>query len=405
MEELCSEMRSELIRVAHDAFDHVRNRSITRARGMEVDPAVYSAPDQHQQERDRLFRRVPLMLAASSELSRPGNYKAMEVAGVPLILVRRRDGSAGALLNICTHRANFLVEGCGHTARFTCPFHGWTYGLDGKLIGVASRKDFGPIDATRKGLRQLPVLEKAGLIWVILDPDSPVDIDAFLMPFSGLLKGFGLGGMKIASSRTLAGSNWKLAIEAHLDWYHLPVLHRDSFGAQCSNRALYYFYGPHVRMVRPAPESPPAPPHLDLLSLEGTNEAQWPLSGLMLGGWIAFPNTTLFTLHRKGRRIVNLNQIFPGNDARSSYTVQSFLVDEDMPEDDVVALSGTFDFIEGVVRDEDLQTSAKQQRAIESGLAGKLCFGENEEGCVALHQWIDRVLATEVNDLNRLFLP
>ncbi len=396
--------RLELERMAREGLDHARAGTMSLAEGvMELDASLYTDPGRFQAEIARIFRRVPLMLAMSCEISSPGDYKTIEVAGVPVLIMRGKDGTARAMLNACTHRGALLAEGCGHAGRFTCPYHGWSFAHDGQLLAVASPQDFGEVDKSALGLRQFPTFERAGMVFVILDPDSTLDIDSFLGPFGAMLEGFGFGSWHLLEQRSVPGTNWKLAHDAHSDWYHLPVLHRDSFGPQTGNRALYSYFGAHHRMFRPEPEVPPPLPQNDLYRQRDRVPSDWSIEALMVGGWLIFPNITLYALYRGGRRLLNLNQIMPGSHVGESLTIQLTLCEEQPDEDLRDAARKIADMVEQVVRDEDLANSARQQRALESGLLPKVRFGRNEGGNQHFHRWFDQVIATPDKDLAALF--
>lgn len=176
------------------------------------------------------------MLAASCEIPGAGDYKTLEVAGIPVLLVRDRHGKAHALLNACTHRGAAVASGCGTAARFTCPYHGWSFAQYGALLGIASADDFGRIDKAVLAMKRFPLAERVGLIRAILDPASPNDPAAMLSGIDDLIAGFGLADWTLVESRILPGPNWKLAFDANLEFYHVPVLHRETFGPDRSIR-------------------------------------------------------------------------------------------------------------------------------------------------------------------------
>jgi len=98
----------------------------------------YTDPERWANEVELIFMRLPLMLALSIELPNPGDYKAMEMVGRPVLLTREKDGKVRAFLNVCSHRGAPVAEpGKGNCNRFSCPYHGWTYANDGRLIGIA----------------------------------------------------------------------------------------------------------------------------------------------------------------------------------------------------------------------------------------------------------------------------
>ncbi|MDE2341693.1 MAG: Rieske (2Fe-2S) protein, partial [Alphaproteobacteria bacterium] len=125
--------------VAEHMLDYVENdKTFMTDKFMRVPARSYTDPNQWAAEIELIFKRVPLMLALTCEMPKPGDYKAMEAVGMPVLISRGKDGVARAFLNVCTHRgAPVAKEGHGNCPRFTCIYHGWTYGPDGKLIGVA----------------------------------------------------------------------------------------------------------------------------------------------------------------------------------------------------------------------------------------------------------------------------
>ena len=145
-----------------------------------IPAATYTDEALFEREKRQIFRRLPLMVAPSCELAEPGDFKAMDICGVPLLLTRQKDGTVAALLNMCAHRGNPVASGSGNASRFTCGYHGWTFKNDGALIGVASPQDFGAIDKAAHCLTRFPVYESAGLIWATLDPNSKLDIADYL---------------------------------------------------------------------------------------------------------------------------------------------------------------------------------------------------------------------------------
>src|SRR4249920_1639611 len=129
-------------------------------------------------EMDRIFRRVPLVLAFSVEVSQPNSYRAVDVMGVPILIVRGSDGVLRSFVNMCSHRGAIVVEdGGGVARRFNCPFHAWSYDSTGALVGIRDRATFGDVDMSCLGLTALPVAERAGLVFGGITPGMSFDID------------------------------------------------------------------------------------------------------------------------------------------------------------------------------------------------------------------------------------
>jgi phenylpropionate dioxygenase-like ring-hydroxylating dioxygenase large terminal subunit len=306
---------------------------------------------------------------------------------------------------MCTHRGNPLADGCGNASRFTCGYHGWTFKNDGDLIGVASPQDFGKIDKAAHCLKRFPVYESAGLIWATLDPDSKLDIADYLCGYDELLKAFGFESWHLFSQRTLSGPNWKTAYDGYLDFYHLPVLHKDTFGADFYNRANYFAWGPHQRLSTPSQFAVKVSSEDDL-QIDLTEVADEDLSYevLVQGVWTIFPHISIASFYGGGLRGAMISQLFPGDKVGESYTTQ-FYVMEHAPDDEekIKAAHEQFDFLEIVVRDEDYKTGKRQHEALQSGLLKEVLFGRNERGGQVFHQWVEKLTNASDDDLLEIF--
>lgn len=394
--------RAVLEQHATELLRHTVEETFPLAREvMTLDARQYTCPERFAQEKQQIFSRVPLVLAASCELRKPGDFKTVEVAGIPVLLVRNREGAVHALLNACTHRGAAVASGCGSAARFTCPYHGWTFAQDGDLVGIASSTDFGAVDKAALAMKRFPVTERAGLIWVILDPDSSHDPADMLGGIDELVAGFGFAGWNHIESRTMHGPNWKLTFDAHLEFYHVPVLHRETFGPERSNRAFYFSQGPHQRVVAPRGR-PGDTAKDDLYALGRLPAADEPFDPLLVGEWILFPGASINTFYLNGQRGVLLSIVLPGPDVGTSTTTQSFLAETPPDEATRAAIEELCTFLAHVVGDEDLPTSALQQKALATGLLEHVRFGQNERGLQHFHRWLDDLLKADDAELAAL---
>jgi len=398
--------REELIRMAKHMV------ACTEADRVEQAPDVLRIPAAHyldegraKLEKDKIFKRLPLMLAASCELPKHGDYKSADAAGTPVLIARGNDGVARAFINSCSHRGSQITtEACGNARRFTCPYHAWAFDLEGKLTGVYQEKDFGTVDRASHGLIRLPTLERAGLIWVILDPKSRLSIEKYLCGYDGMLANFGFEGWYFFSRRTVKGPNWKIAYDGYLDLYHLPILHKNTFGPDMPNRALYYPWGPHQRVTAlgrtgPTPGdaggSVPPPPVTK-------PPEEWPMSALLSGVWTIFPHISIASFDAGGRGVM-VSQLFPGDTAGESYTVQNYLMEKPPTDEQREAADKMFGMLEFVVREEDYATGLRQQRALQSGARTHVLFGRNESGGQRFHGYTDRLIAMSDAELCKEF--
>jgi phenylpropionate dioxygenase-like ring-hydroxylating dioxygenase large terminal subunit len=395
--------RRLLLEVARDLRDHAAANTVPIADEIvEVPASRYIDPQYFEREKQLIFRRVPTMVAASCEIKNAGDHVSLDVAGIPVLVMRGRDGVARAFLNVCTHRGAIIAKEPGSSLRLKCPYHGWNFDEKGALVGVPCRQEFGEI-TTDLSLKQFPVLERGGLIWAILDPESKTDINAFLGDFGPLLEEFGFESWHVLGRSSYKGASWKLAFDAHLDFYHLPVLHRNTFGADVSPQAFYYHYGPHMRLARPGKRGGPATPtRADLFAQMEGPESGWTNEAMLLGEWILFPNVSFNSFYQGGRGVL-ISQILPGVNVDESITVQTYIMENEPSVEDREAAEQLRAFLGKVVSEEDLPTSVAQQQALSTGMLKAVQFGRNEGGLQEFHKWTERILNTPDAELNALF--
>ncbi len=389
--------RDLLVDLTRRTLEHARAGTVPLAGAVGRVPAThYYDPDRWALEMERVFKRTPLVLGFSCELAGPNSYKAMEVAGTPVLITRASDGSTKAFVNMCSHRGAVVVEpGSGTARRFTCPYHAWNYDNDGQLVGISDRDDFGDLDPSCNGLTPLPCAERAGIIFVGLEPNGEIDIDAHLCGYGDLLEFHGFADCTFVGSQSVDGPNWKVAYDGYLDFYHLPILHKDTFGPDRSNKAIYDAWGPHQRVS--------SPDHR-MMELEDMPEADWPKDVLTNGVWTIFPHTSIAGFPVRvdgvegGGRMYMVSTLFPGADPDSSVTIQNFLAAFDPTDELMPEIAAQQEFLMYVVREEDYFTGNRIQRTVKTGAKTEFLFGRNEAGGQRFHGWVDRLVATESAD-------
>ncbi len=389
--------RARLIEMAHHNMSVIDAGELARADSvLRVPASHYYDEARWQLEMDRVFKRLPLMLALSCELREPGDFKTIEVCGVPVLIIRAEDGEARAFVNSCAHRGAVVVqEARGNRKRFSCPYHAWTYDQQGDLVAIYAEKDFGEVDKSCHGLTRLPTGERSGLIWVNLDADSTLDLDSYLCGYDHLLAHFGFEDWSLFEDRTIAGPNWKIAYDGYMDLYHLPILHKNTFGANMPNQALYYAFGPHQRVSSPNPQ---------LFELKDTPEAEWPMEPLLSSVWTIFPHISIASFDGGGGRGVMISQLFPGDTPQESRTVQNYVMETLPPTDEMRnAAQEQFKLLKYVVEEEDYATGLAQQRALMHRPGTEVLFGRNEGGGQHFHGFLDTLLKTEDAELPALF--
>ena len=388
--------REKLVAMAERTIAHNKAGTVHLTESITTIPATnYFDPERWQREVDMIFKRVPLLLATTAEIKEINTYKAIDVVGMPILISRGADGIARAFVNMCSHRGAQLVDpGVGTARRFACPYHNWTYNQEGDLVGVFKQDDFGQLDTSCLGLTQLPIAERAGLIWVTLSPDSKLDFDAFFAGYDEMLEFCDFASMNHFGTRILAGPNWKISFDGYVDFYHLPILHKNTFGPDMSPDALFHRVGPHQRVTGPRG---------NWAKLEGRPTSEWPDSVLTGGVWSVFPHGSIAGFEIEGHKIYQVARVFPGATADESVTYLDFISTAPKTDEFIAAANKQIAFLENVVRDEDYATGLKIQRTVKTGAKKVLHFGRNEGGAQYVHGWLDALLVTADEDLNELF--
>jgi phenylpropionate dioxygenase-like ring-hydroxylating dioxygenase large terminal subunit len=188
---------------------------------------TYTSPEFYAAERERIFRQSWLVLGHVSQVAEAGDYVSMVVAGEPLMAIRGDDGELRAFSNVCRHRASRVVDGAGNCGKaLRCPYHGWTYGLDGRLLAVPEKTGFPGFDRSANGLWELHCEVAAGFVFVSM-ADEPEPLDQYLGDaFFDRLAPYRPERLVLTQSgHERLEYNWKVSIDNYLEGYHIPVGH------------------------------------------------------------------------------------------------------------------------------------------------------------------------------------
>jgi phenylpropionate dioxygenase-like ring-hydroxylating dioxygenase large terminal subunit len=181
---------------------------------------VYTELGHFEREVSKLFREAPLVAGLSCDVPRSGDFFTVELGAIAVIVVRGEDGGVQAFLNACRHRGARVAQGCGRAQRvFRCPYHGWVYDIDGRLLGQPVAKDgFAGLDPERTGLIELPAAEACGLVFVTPAPAAgPIDVEQVLAGMSGELCEHGFDTWALVGERAGAWQmNWKMCFPRFL---------------------------------------------------------------------------------------------------------------------------------------------------------------------------------------------
>jgi phenylpropionate dioxygenase-like ring-hydroxylating dioxygenase large terminal subunit len=208
--------------------------------------------DYAAREREHLWMRVWQIAGRADEIPEAGDWKVHTLFDQSYVLVRQKDGTVRGFVNACRHRGNAFCEGSGHSARFTCPYHNWSYGLDGQCLSVAKPDYDGPVEEFVGGKDELALAAIsaecfAGFIFVNPDPDAP-PLAEFLGEAADHLSAYKLDemvpvGMNV---REHIACNWKVVNDAFQEGYHVQGVHPELVPFVDLTQERCSFFGDHA---------------------------------------------------------------------------------------------------------------------------------------------------------------
>ncbi|MFT7646241.1 MAG: phenylpropionate dioxygenase-like ring-hydroxylating dioxygenase large terminal subunit [Candidatus Poriferisodalaceae bacterium] len=349
-----------------------------------IDPSVAAA------EISALFNRQPTVVGHRSQLTEPGDYFTVDVAGRPLLVVLQNDGSVQAMLNVCRHRGARVVEDTsGSRHAFTCRYHAWTYGRGGDLMVIPEADGFCNIELGDRGLELVETEVRHGLIWVLAEGEG-LDVATYLGALDAEFESFGLATWHEERVDEMdLDVNWKLFVDGFLELYHLPYLHATTVGLFIHQKPnLFEAAGPHSRSVgrrRTLNNEVLAvdPADLDLLQHSVVVYQLFPNTVVIWQGdhfevWTTFPD--------------------PTDPSRSRTRASLLAPTKELAEQNRDYWSKNWKLLMDTVRDEDLEVSAGIQANVASGVQREAIFGRNEPALQHFHKSVEASIAVSANE-------
>lgn len=214
--------------------------------------AIFTGRERFDAEQKKIFQRFAVPVTLTAMLPEPGSVVAVEAYGKPLLVSHSRDGEIRVFINACQHKGSKLVEDCAvhKQSRMTCPYHAWTYGLDGKLIGVARSEMFLGLDKSKRGLKQLPSQTWGGVVYAQLD-GTDLDISQLSDQIAEDFTALGIPSAHVYGHKVFQiKANWKVVLEPFLEGYHVQRLHAASIGDKYVDAAsIVDTFGANVRQL------------------------------------------------------------------------------------------------------------------------------------------------------------
>lgn len=194
--------------------------------GYALEQRFYTDPDIYELEIERVINRNWILAGHVSQLPEPGDFKVLNVARESAIIVRSKSGELKGFANVCRHRGSLVcLDHRGHADKFVCPYHGWTYDIDGKLF--AARNMPGDFDMAAHSLNPVSVDVIHGLIFVCFT-DAPPSLEGAKRDLAEPMAMFDFENLKVAAQKSYEiPANWKLSIENYQECYHCATAHPD----------------------------------------------------------------------------------------------------------------------------------------------------------------------------------
>lgn len=227
---------SELLRLVNE------NASAAFDVALSLPPKIYHSAEILDLETDRLFHRGWICVGRMAEMPGHGDYICRDVVDTPVFVVRQQDCSVRAFANVCAHRSARLLNADGHATRISCPYHSWTYGTDGKLVGAPFMDKTKGFDVKNHKLKEYACEVWEGFVYVNLSSDAR-SIVSSLHELLTQVGDFRMSDYVPVFSRVdVWNTNWKCLVENFMDAYHLHRVHKSSFGKYGTSEDITELY-------------------------------------------------------------------------------------------------------------------------------------------------------------------
>ena len=196
-----------------------------------LEPALYWDPSIASLEEENIFRNDWVCPGLAAEIPNSGDYLTYSIAGEAIYCIRDNLGKIRSYSNVCRHRMMQLLEGSGSTSRVVCPYHAWTYDLNGQLIGAGHMERSAGFEKKEICLPEIRTEVWKGWIYVTLNSEAE-SVAKSLEPLSKIVSRFGMENyVPVVSENHTWKTNWKLLTENFMEGYHLPVAHKATVGS------------------------------------------------------------------------------------------------------------------------------------------------------------------------------
>jgi len=318
----------------------------------------------------KLLRSLPIPFCPSAALIENGSYIARRASGTPLLVVRGEDGQVRAFINACRHRGMKVASGSGCKKKaFVCPYHAWSYALDGTLKNVPGQDGFPNLDNAENGLVEISAAENGGIVYV--QQEGEIDNDFFKNSFNF----FGAKSKLFDHGEVTDETNWKLLTETLLEGYHIKSLHKNTFYPYgLNNINIVETDGPNSRVIFPFKR---------IEKIREIDPIKRKLNGVATSVFHLFPNASVSVLS-KHTSLTIMEPLTP-----SSVKTISYLVFNDKEDGEGTTLEDAkrdAQFVYESGQSEDREAARKIQETVTTAANTHLTFGFFEKAIVNFHK-------------------
>jgi len=207
-----------------------RNTSVPFEQARAMPTSVYTSEEFVEAELKHVFSKDWYCVGRADALSKTGDYVTAELAGQPIVVLRDADHQLRAMSNVCLHRMSTLLQGRGNAKTIVCPYHAWTYNLDGKLRGAPAMSQNDAFCKDHYRLPQVRCEEWLGWVFVCLDPEAET-VSVQLAEVADMIAAYDMTNYSESFyEEHVWDTNWKVLAENFMESYHLPVCHAGTIG-------------------------------------------------------------------------------------------------------------------------------------------------------------------------------
>ncbi len=355
--------------VIERVFNHIDNNTTDLGETVWREPADNYYSQARFDAEIAMLKRIPVAYCPSAALPDKGSYIARASAGTPLVVVRGLDGEVRAFINACRHRGMQVAKGSGCSRAFVCPYHAWTYNLEGNLRHIPGQEGFPGVDPQQHGLVEVSAREKGGIVYVMQKGEITEEMLADCLDY------FSPEQQMFETEDMVDEANWKILNETLMEGYHIKSLHSETFYPYgLDNINLVETYGANSRVTFPFRR---------IEKMRDIAPDQRRIDGLVTSVYLLFPTASVSVLS-KHTNLAILEPLSPSSSRWVLYRMVNRAVDgEDIPLQEAQrdAL-----FVGDSGQKEDREAARAIQQSVSSNANTHFTFGHFESAIVNFHQ-------------------